>query len=147
VLEAGENIVITGLGTEGNPFVITGEPSGAAPGEDLAVWSSLGELVVGAGLSRFLFPFDATILGVTASAGAAPTGEDIILDVNKNGTTVFTTQANRPTIPDGTYAATETVPDVVAIVEGDYLTMDRDQIGSTYPGAEVNVFVRYLRSP
>jgi hypothetical protein len=81
---------------------------------------------------------------VSASLGVASAGASEIFDVNKNGTTVFTTQANRPTILAGAYTtATETVPDVVAMAAGDYLTVDRDQVGSSVAGAYGAVTVRY----
>jgi hypothetical protein len=145
VLESGDNIVITGIGTEANPFVITGE-TGDVVEEDLAVWAAQtgDDLVTGLGLARFYFPFAATLLGVSASLGVASAGASVIFDVNKNGTTVFTTQANRPTILAGAYTtATETVPDVVAMAAGDYLTVDRDQVGSSVAGAYGAVTVRY----
>jgi hypothetical protein len=69
------------------------------------------------------------------------------VDVNKNGTTIFTTQANRPTVVAAANAtAADAVPDVTAIASGDYLTVDRDQVGSATPGSDLTVFVRYQRT-
>ena len=114
--------------------------------EELATFERTADLSVGSGNSRYRFPFAATLLGVTAAINTAPTGASVILDVNKNGTTVYTTQANRPTILAGANAtAAETVPDVTAIAVGDYLTIDIDQIGSTVAGADATVFIRYRR--
>lgn len=114
--------------------------------EHLATFSATGSLTAGPGRNRYLFPFAATILGVTAAIGTAPVGQSIILDVHKNGTTVFTTQGNRPTIAAAANAtATEAVPDVTAIAAGDYITVDRDQVGTTEAGQNLTVFVRYRR--
>lgn len=116
------------------------------PVEDVAVFTRTGVLTIGTGVSRWRFPFAASLLGVSAAVGVAPTGTSIIVDVNKNGTTIFTTQANRPTIPISTFhSGTEDVPDVTTIVAGDYLTIDRDQVGSTIAGEELTIFIRYTR--
>jgi hypothetical protein len=115
--------------------------------DEVATFSRSGTLTVAAGAGRFRFPFAATILGVTAAVNTAPTGASLILDVNKNGTTIFTTQANRPTIAaSGNATTTEPTPDVTAMAAGDYLTVDVDQIGSTVAGSDVTAFVRYRRT-
>jgi hypothetical protein len=58
-----------------------------------------------------------------------------IVDINKNGTTIFTTQGNRPTLAydDGDKKAVTVAPDVTALADGDILSIDFDQIA---PGAE-----------
>ena len=43
-------------------------------------------------------PFAGKISGVTAAVTTAPAGSTAIFDLNKNGTTMYTTQGNRPTI-------------------------------------------------
>ena len=65
------------------------------------VFTVPGTLSVGAGRAKFYIPGAITLGNVRASVGTAPTGADIVIDVNKNGTTVFTTQANRPKIYAG----------------------------------------------
>lgn len=110
-------------------------------------FSRSGVLLVVAGNSRYPVFNKMTILGVRASAGSAPTGAAVIVDVNKNGTTLFTTQANRPTIAAGAnVTAAEAVPDITSLVLGDYVTVDIDQIGSTAAGSDLLVFVRYTLS-
>lgn len=85
-----------------------------------------------------------TIIGAWVAANTAPTGATILADVNKNGTTIYTTQGNRPSVAisgnGGTLSAT---PDVTSVADGDYLTVDIDQIGSTVAGANVTVGVVY----
>lgn len=115
--------------------------------EDIVPYSKTGTLTVSTGTIRYRFPWAATLLGVTAAVNTAPTGASLICDVNKNGTTIFTTQANRPTIAAaGTATTTEPTPDVTAIVAGDYLTVDVDQIGSTVAGSDLTVMIRYKRA-
>jgi hypothetical protein len=83
-----------------------------------------------------------TILSCRASVGTPPTGTSLIVDVNKNGTTIFTTQANRPTIAvSGSTSGAVTNMNIATLSAGDYLTVDVDQIGSTVPGADLTVTV------
>jgi hypothetical protein len=81
-----------------------------------------------------------TIMAVRASVGTAPTGSALVVDVNKNGVTIFTTQGNRPSIPAaGNTSGKVANMDVTALADGDYLTVDVDQVGSTTPGSDLTV--------
>lgn len=81
-----------------------------------------------------------TILGVRASVGTAPTGSSIIVDVLINGTTIFTTQANRPTIPaSGNTSGNVTNMDVTTIANGSYFTVNIAQVGSTTAGGDLSI--------
>lgn len=103
----------------------------------------VGDLLVGAGQARWYAPRSLTISTVQVSVGTAPSGASIIFDVNKNGTTVFTTQANRPTITAGGVSDLVSNPDVVSLASGDYLTVDVDQIGSGTAGANAVVQIEF----
>ena len=63
------------------------------------------------------------------------------MDVMKNGVTLFTTSANRPTIAIAGNASTTTLPDVTLIVTGDRLRVDVIQIGSGTAGSNLYVTV------
>jgi len=124
---------IPGVGQPG-PTGATG-PTGPTGHAQLAL-SIPGPLTVAVGTMPFVSARAMTIVGIWVAAGVTPTGADVIFDVNKNGTTIFTTQANRPTIPDGaSEAGALSVPDIVAIAAGDVITVDVDQVGSTIAGA------------
>ena len=69
----------------------------------------------------------------------------MILDVNKNGTTIFTTQGARPTIADGQRPSSTTLPAVTAVAAGDTLTIDVDQIGSGTAGSDLYVSITLRR--
>ncbi len=84
-----------------------------------------------------------TIQKVFVSANTAPTGAAIIVDVNLNGTTIFTTQGNRPQIADGANTGESSSIDVTSFADGDYLQADIDQIGSVISGADLTVHVIY----
>lgn len=85
------------------------------------------------------------IQSVAAAVGTAPTGAAIIVDVNKNGTTIFSTQANRPTIAASGNTATVGAIGVTSLTTGDYLTVDIDQIGSSAAGQDLTVSIRLQR--
>lgn len=105
-------------------------------------WFVSGNLTTQTGAAFFRAPVAYTIKHVRLYAGTAPTGANLIVDVNKNGTTVFTTQGNRPTMTDGQQDEdATTAPDVTAVAAGDRLSVDIDQIGSSVAGANLSVIV------
>lgn len=125
-----------------------GDGSGGGGGgtsSSKVVFSQAGTLSMGSGSFKLPFTLDAEIISVQLAVGTSPTGADLIVDVNKNGTTIFTTQANRPTVPDGDAngVGAEATPDVTAIAEGDYLTVDIDQVGSTVAGENLTVSIEW----
>lgn len=137
-------LTIIGDGSFNQPFELTT----TASQDDIAAFTRTDILTAPyTGVGRYLFPYSATIIGVTAAVNTAPVGSSIIIDVNKNGTTIFTAQINRPTILSGTNdtGGSEVVPDVTSLVFGDYLTVDIDQVGSGTPGSDLTVFVHYTR--
>lgn len=86
-----------------------------------------------------------TIQGVRATVGTAPSGSSIIIDVHKNGTTIFTTQSNRPTIAAAANTSGKvTNMNVTSVADGEYLTVDIDQIGSGTAGSDLTVQVEVL---
>jgi|GEM_PF-2002160 len=108
----------------------------------LLPYTSTGNLAVRVGTHRIYNDSGLTwtIISIRASVGAAPTGSSVILDVNKNGTTIFTTQANRPTITTSTNTSGKiTNMSVTTVANGDYITVDIDQIGSTISGADLTL--------
>lgn len=109
----------------------------------VGVYTVLGELTTGAGTVKLPLPFAGDVVGVMAAVSTAPTGASILVDVNINGTTIFTTQANRPSIAASGTVSSLATPDVAAadFTAGQYLTVDIDQIGSTLPGEDLVVTI------
>ena len=87
---------------------------------------------------RFYAPDAFTIDYVRASVGTAPTGAAIIVDVLKNGTTLFTGGTDRPQIAISGFTDTG-VPAVTSVAAGDYLTVSVTQIGSTVKGSDLTI--------
>lgn len=91
---------------------------------------------------RIYIPFAGTITEVYASVSTAPTGSDLICDINLNGSTIWSTQANRVTISASSETGSQTTFDTTAVSANDYLTLDVDQVGSTIAGSKLAVRVR-----
>lgn len=82
-----------------------------------------------------------TIVGVGVHAGIAPTGASLILNVRKNGVSIFTDPSHRPAILAGTVTAVTSLIDIAGFAPGDVLTVDIDQVGSVVPGGHLTVNV------
>lgn len=93
-----------------------------------------GPAAVGVNKIGFLADQAYTITKVKIHSEIAPVGSALICDMNKNGSTIFTNQSTRPQVAAGINAGANTVPQIVSLNEGDRLTLDVDQIGSTTPG-------------
>ena len=97
-------------------------------------------LSVGTGRLTFRAPFAITLTSVRISCTTAPTGAAIIVNVRKNGVTIFST---KPQIAAGaTTSVGGAVPGVLsttAIADDDILAVDIDQIGSTVAGTGLKI--------
>lgn len=134
----------------------TAPVTGVAPTSDLHLstrkfadhfiltFTQAGDLAVGTG-KKVPLPFDCEIVQVKAYAETAPTGADLQVDVNVDGTTIFTTQSNRPIISAGSNLDTATTIEDDTHNEDQLISVDIDQIGSTVAGADLKVHVHLRR--
>lgn len=132
VVTAAGNIEAAGTITSGGDTVLT---------ERSETFSISGDVATMTGAHRLYLKNGGTIAQVRASVGTAPTGASLIVDVNRNGTTIYGTQANRPTIAASGNTATGGAASNGTFSAGDYLTVDVDQVGSTVAGADLTVTV------
>lgn len=73
----------------------------------------------------------------------APTGASLIIDINKNGTSIFNThQSYRPTLTASSTSSSGINFDTTSLVEGDILTIDVDQVGSTVQGSDITITLK-----
>lgn len=97
-----------------------------------------------AGTSQFsvVCPIAGTISAVYLSRITAGSSGSTTLDVNKNGTTLWTTAGNRPQIAynDSDNKVAVTLPDVVSLAAGDLLTLDVDTVEAGSPADLTLVF-------
>jgi hypothetical protein len=91
---------------------------------------------------RIYVNFNGTIKQVDASVNTAPTGASILVDIHKNGSTIWSTQGKRVAILATANTGTQSNFDTSSFTSGDYFTLDIDQVGSTIPGAKLTVRMR-----
>lgn len=103
----------------------------------------LGNEVAANNEEEWIIPFNGRIVDVIIDAETAPAGSSSIYDVNINGTTIYTTQGNRPTLAadDTGYYSESGEPEVTALRVGDILSYDCDQIGSGTAATRVKVCI------
>lgn len=78
-----------------------------------------------------------TIDSVDLRIKTAPTGAALIVDINKNGTTIFST---RPQIAAAaTSGGGSAVLSVTTLAAGDLITVDIDQVGSSVAGSDLTI--------
>ena len=103
-------------------------------------WYIAGTLATGASQGpRYVVPQNMTITKVWLIVRTAPTNAAILIDIHKNGTTIWSTQGNRGTIAAAGTTGNTTTFDTTALSAGDYLDLDIDQIGSGTAGADLCV--------
>lgn len=132
----GQTAIVDSAQTTGLKYVAICEPY---------IFSVTGALSVTTGKSKIVLQAAYEVESIHAYVNTAPTGASVIVDVFKNGTTLFTTQANRPTISAGANSSTNTLPDVIAFASGDILSVDVSQVGSTVAGSDLTVTIRLRR--
>lgn len=82
-----------------------------------------------------------TIDEVFLAVDTVSVGSGIIVDVNVDGTTIFTTQGNRPTIAVGAHTGYSTSIDAPTWDVDEYITADIDQVGSSTAGSDLVVHI------
>lgn len=129
-------------GDANNVLLGTGAWGGAV---QTAIFTFEGELATNTGAIRIYNQtgITRTFLKVFLSVGTAPTGAAIIVDVNKNGSTIFSTQSNRPQIAASANTGFTTTFNTTTFADGEYITVDIDQVGSTVKGSNLTVHVVY----
>lgn len=97
----------------------------------------------------FSLPDDATWERADVICDTAPTGADLIVDIERSTDegatwiTIFTTQANRPTVSAGSRTGnTTTIEEDGATANTHFFRAKIEQIGSTVPGADVTVSLK-----
>lgn len=125
---------------------LTGATGATGTGITVQTFTHPGTLSVYTGKSRFYCPIGFEIGAILVSVGTPPVGSALKVDVNRNGTTIFTTQANRPTITAGAYTDLSNTPDVGTVSAGDYITVDIDEVGSSFAGSDLTVVISLIES-
>lgn len=138
ITENDESTVIIEHGTRGP----VGPPGQNGVGSSFQTFSAPGTLMIKSGKSRFYAPVDFTIGAIRVACGTSPIGSPIVVDINRNGLTLYSDPADRPFIAEGNFYALYTEPDNPLIDAGDYITVDIDQVGSSSPGSDLTVMIQ-----
>ena len=101
--------------------------------------ATTGVVATGTKVASMVMPYAGTITGVSVAAGTAPTGAALTIDVNIAGTTIYTTQANRPAIAIAAFSAVGGTAAANTFTAGQVVTVDIDVVGSTEAGRNVSV--------
>jgi hypothetical protein len=99
-------------------------------------------ITTGTAKVTFRMPFAFTLTAVRASVTTAPTGANLVIDINEGGTTILSTKLSiDATEKTSTTAATPAVISDTALADDAEITIDFDQVGSTIAGAGVKVYL------
>ena len=97
--------------------------------------------------ATFTVPYTYTLTDVKAAVNSAPTGSNLIVDINKNGSSILSTKLS---IDDGeTSSSTAATPVVISdssLPDGSVISIDIDQVGGTNPGKGLKVTLYATRS-
>ena len=104
------------------------------------LWYIAGEQATGTNVSaRIIPPFPGKIIKATAYIATAPTGADLLIDINLNGTTLWASSGKLTIAASANAATAKTAFDNTAVAIDDYFTVDIDQIGSTVAGTNLTI--------
>lgn len=106
-------------------------------------FSSAGSLIVKTGTQGWTNRTGRTLTftEVYLEVGTAPTGAALIVDVKKNGSTIWSTTGNRAQIAASATSGSSTTFNTTTMANGDRLTFDVVQVGSTVAGADLTLSV------
>lgn len=111
------------------------------------VFSAQGALTTRTGKSFVQMLGSGTIVAVKGYLDTPATGATTFkVDVNKNGSTIYATQTNRPTWVASANAATVGAHSVTTYADGDRMSVDIDAIGSTVAGSDLTLTMWVLRT-
>lgn len=135
----GGQSILRQIGADGNPTGETNIPLPAASRTYTFLLGIAGAVTTGANKARMVIEKNGTISKAFISAKVGPVGADLITDINLGGSTIWSTQTNRLKLTADTVTGSTTTFNTTAVVEGQLVTIDVDQVGSTVAGEEITV--------
>ena len=99
-------------------------------------------LTSGVAKATFRMPYTMYLTEVRANVNTAPSGSTILVDVNKNGSTIFSTRVSiDASEKTSVTAATTFVLSTTSLANDDEITVDIDQIGSSTAGKGLKIWL------
>jgi len=106
------------------------------------MWYVGGAQVTGTDISADIrVPFAGTITRADAYLDVAASGSTFIIDINLNGSTIWSTQGDRLTLQQQATSADTATFDTTSVSIGDEFTLDIDQVGSVVEGTDLTVLL------
>ena len=105
-----------------------------------------GVLTVGANKDRMSLPFNGEFVNASAAVSVASVTTNVVIDLLKNGVSIYTTVANRPRVVAGSVASAAANllrPDVFKFVPGDVLSLSIISVGPVTAGSDLVVSVQF----
>jgi hypothetical protein len=111
----------------------------------IAASDEINNLSIGTSKVTFRMPYSGTLQNVKASVTTASTGTSIIVDINNGGVSILSTKLSiDATEKTSTTATIPVVISNVVITENDEISIDIDQVGSTFAGVALKIYFEIL---
>lgn len=94
-----------------------------------------GNVATATGKQQEYFRGDWRLMKLLGRVGTAPTDATLIVDINRDATTAFA--SGKPTFAVTTGAFSALIPSNAIWRDGEYISFDVDQVGSTIAGADL----------
>lgn len=134
-----EDVALTATATELN--LLGGKTSLSSGGRYVMIVP--GTAVVGTDVAGTWFvPVAGTISSISLYADVAGDTGSTVIDVNKNGTSIFPS-STKPTLATTATADEDVVPDTTEIAQGDKITIDIDSVTTTAQ-TDLYILIKYL---
>jgi len=123
-------------------------PAGLSAPDNFILVLTEGNAFLGTNLATVeYFPYDATIQELILVSNPAPTGANLVVDLNVNNSSILSTKISiDATETTSITAATPYVLSSTSIPKGSRLSADIDQVGATVRGANVQLIVNCVRA-
>jgi len=138
-ITAGDKISVTEQNDGGNETLAIGLSLTRTKTVTMAMPGTLGASV---DFPFHLYPgVNGIITKVLLSVTGPPSGSDIVVDVTKNGSSIFTENPHKPRILATQLTGETTAIDVNTVADSDYFSFTIEQVGSTVPGSNLLVHI------
>jgi len=118
-------------------------PSAGTAYLERAISDEDSDLTIGTAKLTFRMPHGMTLTGVRANVKTAPTGANLIIDIQQNGTTIFSTLLS---IDAGSKtsvgATTPAVISTATLTDDSEMTIQITQVGSTVAGSGLKILLQ-----
>ncbi len=145
VYSSGNTLKQSAKGLSGQLLVSqgTGAPKWVTPVGGMA-WFLDGTQSIGTSIgAKVIMPMNVTLTSVSMAIKGTPTGTALIVNIKKDGSSIFST---RPQINSGALlGGGNAVFSTTKLTEDSIITLDVDQIGSTFAGSGLTVILKGVR--